>query len=245
LAHLPAGGCKIGATGDCAAARGVAGCPGHVEEGTVPERDWNSNYASGDLPWDTGQPDEHLVELVRTKVIAPGRALEIGCGTGTNVVWLAEHGFDVLGIDLAPLAIEKARAKAAGVAGCRFEVLDFLEREPPGSPYGFVFDRGCFHLFDDAEARARFAARVAGLLGPGGVWLSLIGSTEGGPRDAGPPRRSARDVMAAIEPALEVVNLHAVHFSAQLETPPPAWLCLARRRDTPAQPSTRHAPAAG
>src|SRR4051812_46797913 len=126
--------------------------------------DWNARYAEGDLPWDTGQPDEHLVKLVERGAVKPGRTLEVGCGTGTNALWLAAHSFDVLATDLAPLAIEKARAKAAAGGAprnCRFEVLDFLATSPAGGPFDFVFDRGTFHVFDDAEVRARFAENVA------------------------------------------------------------------------------------
>ncbi len=70
-----------------------------------------------------------------------------------------------------------------------------------------------------------------------GVWLSLIGSTEGAPRDQGPPRRSARDVTNAIEPSLEIVELRSTEFGVhdqQLK----AWLCLSRKRAIAAQPST-------
>jgi SAM-dependent methyltransferase len=204
------------------------------------ERDWNEHYAAGQLPWDTGVPDEELVAAVERGLVAPGRTLEIGCGTGTNALWLAQRGFEVVGVDVAPLAIEAARKKTPAGARCEFAVLDFLAGEPPRAPYDFVFDRGCFHIFDDHETRARFASRVAALLAPGGQWLSLIGSTEGGPRDTGPPRRTARDIMNAIEPSLEIVELHAFFFDAHVETPPKAWSVRARRRDVAAQPSTRH-----
>jgi SAM-dependent methyltransferase len=205
------------------------------------QRDWNASYASGELPWDTGVPDEHLVTLVERGGVKPGRALEVGCGTGTNALWLAAHGFDVVGVDVSPLAIEKARGKAAGAPRCRFDVVDFLEASPAGGPFDFVFDRGCFHVFDDAAVRDKFAVRVAALLAPGGQWLSLIGSTEGGARDTGPPRRTARDVLDAIEPVLELVELRADYFDTTIEDLPhaAAWVCLARRRAEPAQPSTR------
>jgi methyl halide transferase len=149
-------------------------------------------------------------------------------------------GFDVLGIDLSTLAIEKARAKGAAAAhGCRFEVLDFLAAEPAGGPFDFVFDRGCFHVFDDDGVRAQFAARVAALLAPGGQWLSLIGSTEGPPRDEGPPRRTARELMVAMEPVVEIVELRSLYFETLHQSPAKAWFCRALRRDLPAQPSTR------
>jgi len=209
----------------------------------VPQPDWNTRYAEGNLPWDTGAPDEHLVASVRAGAVTPGRTLEIGCGTGTNALFLAAQGFEVLGVDVSPLAIDKARAKAtaAGAAAraCRFEVLDFLAADPAGGPFDFVLDRGCFHIFDDDAVRARFAARVAAALAPGGQWLSLVGSTEGPPRDVGPPRRTAREVMAAIEPVLELVELRSIYFEALIESPAKAWLCRARRREVPAQPSTR------
>ena len=68
--------------------------------------------------------------MVEAGTLVPGRALDVGCGTGTNALWLAQRGFDVLGVDLSPLAVEKARAKSAGVRGCRFEALDFFADGP-------------------------------------------------------------------------------------------------------------------
>jgi len=208
------------------------------------ERDWNEDYKTGNTPWDTGQPDEELVAFVRAKRVAPGAALDIGAGTGTNALWLAEQGFDVLGIDLASLAVEQARAKLAkskSASRCRFETCDFLANAPAG-PFAFVFDRGCWHGFDEPAERSTFAARVASLLAPDGVWLSLIGSTEGGPREFGPPRRSARDIAEAIEPHLAIEELVGMNFTIVAPQAamanPAAWRCAARRRKLPAQPST-------
>ena len=151
---------------------------------------------------------------------------------------MAERGFDVLGVDVSPLAVERARAKMEGRAlRCRFAALDFLAATPPGGPFQFVFDRGCFHVFDEPDERQRFAARVAAALAPGGLWLSLIGSTEGPPREVGPPRRSAVEVTLAIEPALEIVELRSAEFHGHGAK---AWFCLSRQRTMPAQPSTRH-----
>ena len=199
---------------------------------------WDETYAAAEAPpWDTGEPDPALVEAIESRLIAPGRALDVGCGTGTNAIFLAEQGFDVIGIDISKNAIDKARAKAGG--RCRFEVGDFLADVPAGGPFSFVFDRGCFHVFDDERDRARFAGNVASVLDAEGVWVSLIGSTEGPPREAGPPRRSARDVINAIEPSLEVVQLRSMEFIVNGE-PVKAWFCLSRKRTIPAQPSTGH-----
>lgn len=199
---------------------------------------WNDSYASDEpLPWDTGTPDPVLVEMIEAGAIAPGRTLEVGCGTGTNALYLAQHGFEVLGIDIAPLAVERARARAQG--RCRFETIDFLNESLPAGPFEFVFDRGCFHVFDEDRERAQFAQNVAAVLVAGGLWLSLIGSTEGAPRDTGPPRRTAREVMNAIEPSLEILRFRSSEFSVE-DQRLKAWVCLSCRRTTPAQPSSRH-----
>lgn len=203
----------------------------------MPHPSWNDSYASGQLPWDTGQPEPLLVEFVNSGGVKPGPAIEIGAGTGTNAIWMAERGFDVLGVDLAPLAVEKARTKMEGRGlSCRFAALDFLAATPPDGPFQFVFDRGCFHVFDEPDERQRFAARVAAILAPGGLWLSMIGSTEGPPREAGPPRRSAIEITLAIEPALEIVELRSAEFAGHGAK---AWFCLSRQRMAPAQPSMR------
>src|SRR6201997_4920207 len=204
----------------------------------MPHPPWNESYASGQPPWDTGVPEPLLVEFVNSGGVTPSLTLEVGAGTGTNAIWLAESGFDVLGVDVSSLAVEKARAKMEGRdLHCRFATLDFLAAPPPDGPFYFVFDRGCFHVFDEPGERARFAANVAATLAPGGLWLSLIGSTEGPPREVGPPRRSAREVALAIEPALEIVELRSAEFHGNGAK---AWFCLSRHRTIPAQPSTRH-----
>jgi SAM-dependent methyltransferase len=205
------------------------------------ERAWNEDYLQGFTPWDTSTPEPTLVDFVRSTGVTSGRALDVGCGTGTHALWLASQGFEVIGVDISPRAIELARARAGDAqtrGAIRFDVLDFLASTPDGGPFDLVFDRGVFHVFDAAEDRSRFAAQVASCLAPGGSWLSLIGSTEGPPREEGPPRRSARDIANAIEPVLEIVELRGSIFDPDRPVPPRAWTCVSRPRSVPAQPST-------
>lgn len=201
------------------------------------ERDWDESYATGNTRWDTGIPASRLVELVNENRLPSGRAIDIGCGTGTNVRYLATQGYDVVGIDLAGLAIEKARAAAPPDDRVELVQRDFLADGAPGGPYDLAFDRGCFHTFDDEVRRRRYADQVAACLAPGGLWVSLIGSTEGPPRDVGPPRRTAREVMNAVEPALEIVELSGFVLDADTPERTDWWLLLARPRAMPPQPS--------
>lgn len=203
---------------------------------------WDERYRTNFTPWDIGVVDDHLHELVEGRRLVGGRALEVGCGTGTNARWLAERGFDVVAVDVSPLAIERAGEAAPPSRGSlELLCLDFITEPVRGGPFDLVFDRGCFHIFDEAKERARFAARVAELLAPTGLWLSVIGSTEGPARDEGPPRRTALDVVDAVEPALAVEELRASAFRVDRPSLPCAWALVARQRAQPAQPSSRRA----
>jgi len=192
---------------------------------------WDQRYIDGDLPWDSGKPDLHLQRVLDDYSIKPGKGLDIGCGTGTNVIWLAEQGFEMTGLDLSPTAVTAAEAKvaAAGV-DCRLIAADFLVEEIPGAPFDFVYDRGCFHTFGDDVDRARFASRVAALLTPEGWWHGLIGSTDGPPRDSGPPRRTAAEIVAAVEPHFEILELRSTVFDQGDHRDARAWVLVARKR---------------
>src|SRR5439155_8349298 len=107
---------------------------------------WDNRYKGGDTPWDTGFPSTELERSLAEMQLPPGRALELGCGTGTNTVWLAQHGFDCTGVDLSPRAIARARQRAdeAGVQ-VNFLEADLTALPDLGGPFDFLFDRGCYH----------------------------------------------------------------------------------------------------
>ncbi len=195
------------------------------------ETDWRERYITGDLPWDTGRYDFNLREVVTKRAIRPCAALEVGCGTGSNAIWLTRQGFSVTGVDISEVAIERAIKKVsrAGVR-CGFLAADFMKRKIVGAPFGFVFDRGCFHSFDSAGERSRYAKIVNSYLKRRGLWLTLVGSADEPPRNPGPPQRTARDITAAVEPYFKILSLYASHFDSNIQKPPKAWVCLMQRR---------------
>jgi 2-polyprenyl-3-methyl-5-hydroxy-6-metoxy-1,4-benzoquinol methylase len=77
------------------------------------ENRFKERYKTGDTPWDIGKPDSNLTQTVTTTPIKACKALEIGCGTGDNAIWLSQQNFDVVGIDASEIAIEKAKEKAS------------------------------------------------------------------------------------------------------------------------------------
>jgi SAM-dependent methyltransferase len=105
-------------------------------------------YRAGKPPWDTEVTPPELVALVEgSDPLRPGRALELGCGTGTNAIYLARHGWDVIAVDYIDHAVERARTKAveAGVTP-RLLCADATrldDVDAPG-PFDLFFDLSCF-----------------------------------------------------------------------------------------------------
>jgi SAM-dependent methyltransferase len=123
----------------------------------------------GQPPWDTGISPPELLDFLETH--QPGRAIDIGCGTGTNVITLANAGWKVTGVDFAPRAIKLARQKASQ-AGVQAELLirDATKLQGIVGPFDLAFDLGCFHGILQNE-RAKYLEQLGRILAPGGFWL--------------------------------------------------------------------------
>ena len=197
---------------------------------TAEER-YRERYKSGHTPWDIGQPDFNLIEVVTQKPILSCNVLDIGCGTGDNSIWLAQNRFQVVGTDTSDIALEKAKEKAfkANVE-CRFILADFLKNKIEGGPFGFVFDRGCFHSFSSENDRRRFARNVATHLKEAGLWLTIVGNADEHRKGPGPPQLTAGDIVLAVEPYFKILSLTSSHFGSNHPNPPRAWRCLMEKR---------------
>ena len=192
---------------------------------------FKKRYKTGDTPWDIGKPDFNLIEIVTKTPIKSCKALDIGCGTGDNSIWLAQNHFIVTGTDISEVAIKKAKEKASkNDVKCTFLVVDFFKSRIEGAPFGFVFDRGCFHTFDSDEERKKYAENVAACLEKNGLWLSLIGSADEQRQGPGPPQRTANDIVVAVEPYFEILSLASSHFGSNRQNPPKCWACLMQKR---------------
>ncbi len=119
------------------------------------------------LPWDSGISPPELLNYLSSH--PPGRAIDLGCGTGTNVITLARHGWQVTGVDFIPQAIARARrkARAAGIQA-DLRVGDVTRLPDLSGPYDLALDIGCFHSLPNKDD---YLHELNRLLAPGGHWL--------------------------------------------------------------------------
>ena len=120
-------------------------------------------------PWDTGISPPELLEFIQTH--SPGRAIDLGCGTGTNVITLVNAGWNVTGVDFAPRAIKIASQKLnqAGIQANLF-LKDATKLQGIHGPFDLAFDLGCFHGIPQ-EGKPKYLERLDQILAPGGFWL--------------------------------------------------------------------------
>jgi methyl halide transferase len=197
--------------------------------------DWESSYQAGtDLPWDCGKPADELVEYFDTLAgDKPTTVLEVGCGTGTNAVWMAQQGCRVTATEIAPTALNMARERAerAGVkVDLRQSYVDQALPVAAGS-HDFAFDRGVYHVIP-ADQRAAFVKNLAASLAAGAHWLSLAGckDEERDDPEVGPPQLSALELLQYIEPLFEVIKLERSKFIVEGGRTYLAWKALYRKR---------------
>ncbi len=120
-------------------------------------------------PWDTGVSPPELFEFIEKH--EPGSAIDIGCGTGTNVITLARAGWQVTGVDFAPRAIRIARKKVRqeGIQA-KLLIKDATHLNGVHGPFDLALDLGCFHGIQQ-DRRAKYLEELCRILPSSGYWL--------------------------------------------------------------------------
>jgi SAM-dependent methyltransferase len=192
---------------------------------------WDASYtADTPAPWDIGRPQPTFVRLADEGRLT-GRLLDAGCGTGENTLLAAGRGADATGIDVAPTAIARARAKASerGLTA-RFEVADALDLGTLSLTADTVIDSGVFHVFGDDD-RARYVASLAAVLRPASACY-LMCFSDRQPGTWGPRRVHADELRAAFSDGWTVDSITADTFQinpVEGMTQVQAWLATIRR----------------
>lgn len=190
--------------------------------------DFNDMYETGIPPWDIGRPQPRFVSLGQSGAVQ-GSVLDAGCGTGENALYVASLGHEVVGIDGAPSAIERARGKAEerGLSA-QFLVHDALALEGLGRTFDNVIDSGLFHVFSDDE-RPRYVTSLGRALRPGGRYFMQCFSDQQ-PGDWGPRRVSQEEIRAAFVDGWRIDSIEAASFDVRIDpSGARAWFCSLTR----------------
>jgi SAM-dependent methyltransferase len=131
---------------------------------------YNTMYRFTKPDWDSDVTPPEITSAIE-QFKQPGRALDLGCGTGTNSIYLAQHDWQVTGVDFSPKAIELAHDKAqrAGV-NVDFYLGDVSRLDFLSKPFDLILDIGCLHGLN-RESRARYAEQLRRLTRPGSKFL--------------------------------------------------------------------------
>ncbi|MHC4913504.1 MAG: class I SAM-dependent methyltransferase [Planctomycetota bacterium] len=183
-----------------------------------------------DIPWNLETPPDLLVELVDTGKVGPCKAIDLGCGAGNYVIYLAARGFDVTGVDFSPTAIKiaKENAKTRGVE-CSFLIVDAIDGlNKINQTWDFAYGWGLLHhIFPDQ--RQKYVENVYRILNPKGKYLSLCFSEKDtGFEGSGKYRKtdvgsviyfsSEDELRKLFETHFQIIDLRTVQISGKFES---------------------------
>ena len=191
--------------------------------------DWDAVYREGIPPWESGAPSGELVRVLDEGVVRPGSALEVGCGTGADAVYLSRRGFEVTAVDSAPTAVDRARTRAEleGVT-VRLVLDDVFHFAHTSETFDFVYDAGFYHFLRRVDLE-RFLDMLWRVTRPGSLYLALAGSTEES-APSGPPRVSEEEIRSELGRLFEFVHLRPFRFeSPKRREGYLGWSCLLKR----------------
>ena len=179
-------------------------------------REWDRRWLDKGLHAH-GEPSRLVLSVLER--LRPGRALDLGCGSGRHAVWLAERGWRVTAVDFAPEALRQARERAAEVGSAVDWIeADLVDYEPPEGGFDLVL---VAYLHVPSHERRAILARAEGAVVPGGTLL-LVGHdlTNIGTGAPGPTSPSVLYTPADIVPelpALDVERAEQVQRPVELE----------------------------
>ena len=183
-----------------------------------------STKQANEHEWVAGTASPELIDLVWRKVIPTGsEVLEVGCGIGTESVFLSVRGMKVTGIDISSSAIEKAQ-KLAEVYNVKpqFSVEDVINLPFEDNSFDTVCDQGCFHHLTDEE-RKEYTKEISRVLKKDGLLIlrCFSDAIPGGPQ---PRRIKSDELIQTLQNDFILEELKRVlSFSTEQRDSPLGW----------------------
>lgn len=189
--------------------------------------DWQKLYQEKQvesMPWFNPNLDADLDSALTKLNIHAGTALDLGTGPGTQAMTLAQRGFKVTATDLSSAAIEQAKEKAKQKGLDISFQQDDIFNSRLDTVFDFVFDRGCFHLFDP-EQRQDYVRVVHNLIKPKGyLFLKCFSHLE--QRESGPYRFTPEEIKEIFINRFNVISTEQTVYQGTLDPLPKALFCI-------------------
>jgi 2-polyprenyl-3-methyl-5-hydroxy-6-metoxy-1,4-benzoquinol methylase len=196
-------------------------------------RDWEkiySDYHLTEIPWHSDEPDRELVELIENAEIKPHLVLDVGCGAGTDAIYLAVMGCEVTAIDISHEAIRIAQQRALRErVKVTFIADNFMEFDFQDQSFDFINDRGCFHHINPQD-RHKFALRINDLLKHNGFYFLRCWSDKEDETERGPYRLSKDEIRNTFSKYFQVGEIKDFRFGGRGAR---GYTCLIRKGKSP------------
>ncbi len=196
--------------------------------------DWDKYYKENnveDMPWYESNLDVDLENEINTRNLSRGKFLDLGTGPGTQAVQLSNLGFEVTGSDFSENAIKKAKKLSKKV---NFVIDDFLNSKLPENEFDFIFDRGCFHIFD-IEQRPNYIVQIKRILGNDGILFLKCMSIEEKDlsEDKGPHKLSKSELKDLFSYDFDIDFIKDSVFQGTLNPFPKALFAVLKKKPQP------------
>jgi methyl halide transferase len=197
---------------------------------------WNSLDDLNKSHWEAGGSDHNLNSWYKSNPL-PSKVLEIGCGTGTDSIWMAQQGSRVIATDVSDRVLHEANRRS-NTAEVEIKFLNMnIVDDPINELFDLIYDRGCFHLYNQEADRIKFVQNIQKMLGTTGTWLSLCASVESwDSTQPGKSAKTAEQIIRVIEPFLRVVSVKEICLNNPPNPARAGWEIQAKPRVDPAAP---------
>ena len=192
--------------------------------------DWNTYYKDNEvakMPWYEKDLDHDLENQIISGNFSKGRFLDLGTGPGTQAIQLSKRGFDVTATDLSENAIDMAKKQSNKV---NFVTDDFLNSKLPDDEFDYIFDRGCFHVFDRSQ-RPKYVEQIKRILKNNGkLFLKCMSIDEKNlPDDEMPHKFSKQNIIDIFSNDFEIQSVKDSVFKGTLDQFPKALFIVMKK----------------
>jgi len=192
-------------------------------------RDWEEIYSKrslAEIPWHSERPDQELIDLIENEKVKPYSVLDVGCGAGTDAIYLASKGCKVTAIDVSRGAVRTARERA-GEAGVEIDFIagNFLDVAFDSESFDFINDRGFFHHINPGD-RKKVAIKINELLKSNGYYFLRCWSDKEEESERGPYRISKDEIRETFSRFFQVGEIKDFRFGGKGAR---GYACLMRK----------------